>query len=303
MPELPEVETYARALDPRLKEATVTGARLPWPKVAAVPSASSFASVISGRTIQRVWRRAKYLVFDLDEGALLIHLRMTGKLAIQDAKAEDPAHLTLALGLTGGGKGGQVEANDETDLIGNTGKESSKGMQATRELRFIDYRKFGRAWVVDNPDDVIGDLGPEPLVSSFIARTLSRRLEGRRGRLKPLLLDQRFLAGLGNIYVDESLYQARLHPLATADTLDWFQVKALHRSIRAVLTEAIDRGGTTFQSFVGPGGEAGRYLQQLRGFGRTGQACLRRGCPGSIERIKVAQRSTHFCPICQPLPD
>ena len=139
-----------------------------------------------------------------------------------------------------------------------------------------------------HPNDVVGDLGPEPLASSFTASRLMEMLEPRRGRLKPLLLDQSFIAGLGNIYVDESLFRAGLHPLATADSLDRSQVRALHRSIRAVLREAIQQGGTTFQSFVGPEGEAGRYRARLRVFGRTGETCQRKGCPGIVERIRVS---------------
>ncbi len=273
MPELPEVETYARALAPGLEGVRLTGAQLPWPKVAASPPAGAFARFITGRTIKRIWRRAKYLVFDLDKGAMVIHLRMTGKLAIEDSRTEVPRHMTLAIGLDDG-----------------------------RELRFIDYRKFGRVWLMDDPDEVLGKLGPEPLAPTFTARSLARRLEGRRGRLKPLLLDQRFIAGLGNIYVDEALHRARLHPLATADTLEWPMVKALYRSIRAVLREAIEQGGTTILNFAGPDGQPGRFRSRLRVFGRQGQICRRRGCPGVVRRIVVGQRSTHYCPVCQPAP-
>ena len=330
MPELPEVETYARALAPLLEGVTLTGARVIWPKVAAWPpaiqadgqmsalNASSFADAVPGRTIRRVWRRAKYLVFDLDDGALLIHLRMTGKLVIHEAirSGEAGESTKASQGAKAGendktGKGGKGGKGDKAGGVGKAGGIGTEaephltlalGLADGRELCFIDYRKFGRAWVVDHPDEVVGELGPEPLSASFTASRFACLLKGRRGRLKPLLLDQRFIAGLGNIYVDEALFGARLHPLATADTLDRAQVKALHRSIRSVLREAIDRGGTTFQSFVGPEGEVGRYRNRLRVFGRTDEDCQRRDCKGTIRRIVVGQRSTHFCPVCQPAP-
>lgn len=273
MPELPEVETYARALEPLLKGLGLEGVDALWSKVLAEPTIpDKFQQVITGKQVTKVWRRAKYLVFELSDGpaSLIIHLRMTGKIELAKSGNERPKHTTLALRLDDG-----------------------------QELLFVDYRKFGRVWAVSDYNAVLDHLGPEPLDDSFTTQQFISLLEGRRGRLKPLLLDQRFLAGLGNIYVDESLFRARLHPLQTADTVSEEEARALYRSIRAVLREAITMKGTTFQSFVGPEGQSGLYRQKLRVFGRQGEVCWRKGCMGIVEKIKVAQRGTHLCPVCQ----
>ncbi|MFH1144343.1 MAG: zinc finger domain-containing protein, partial [Candidatus Eisenbacteria bacterium] len=161
-------------------------------------------------------------------------------------------------------------------------------------LVFCNPRKFGRVWLTDRPEEVLAELGPEPLEPAFTAERFLAMLAKRRGRIKALLLDQTFLAGLGNIYADETLHRAAIHPLARACDLPPDRGRALRRSIRAVLHEAIRHRGTTFDDAYG----GGEYFDRLRVYQRTGKPCLR--CRTPIARILVAQRGTHFCPICQP---
>ena len=169
-----------------------------------------------------------------------------------------------------------------------------------QRLWFSDTRKFGRMWLLDDPADVLGELGPEPLADDFTAVRLREMLARRRGRIKPLLLNQRFLAGLGNIYTDETLWQAGIHPLRRADSLSPAEVRRLHRAIRSVLRAAIASGGTTLPdaAYQQADGRSGEFASKLAVYGRAGQACPR--CGTTIERIKVSQRGTHFCPHCQP---
>ena len=170
-----------------------------------------------------------------------------------------------------------------------------------RWLVFSDTRKFGRMYLVTDPMQVVGNLGPEPLAQDFSVARLQGMLSGRRGRVKPLLLNQTFIAGLGNIYADEALWRAMVHPLRNADTLTPDQVARLHGSIVAVLTEAIGEGGTSLsdKQYRQPDGGVGAYQNQLAVYGRAGQGCLR--CDTAVERIVVSQRGTHFCPGCQKL--
>jgi formamidopyrimidine-DNA glycosylase len=171
-----------------------------------------------------------------------------------------------------------------------------------KTLYFYNMRKFGRVWLTRDPEQVLSDLGPEPLSETFTLPVFQEQLSQRRGMLKPLLLNQQFLAGLGNIYVDESLFRAGLHPKRTADTLDSEEVRRLYEAIQTTLRQAIALHGTTFDGlFVRPEGEAGRQQEGLNVYGQTGLPCTRCGTP--IERTTVGQRGTHFCPVCQPPPD
>jgi formamidopyrimidine-DNA glycosylase len=168
-------------------------------------------------------------------------------------------------------------------------------------LFFYCQRKFGRVWLVDDPADVVGDLGPEPLSDDFTVGRFLSLLRRRRGMIKPLLLNQRFIAGLGNIYVDESLFRARLHPRRTADTLTEVEAARLYGAVRHVLRQALAHHGTTFDGiFVRPQGEEGRQQEGLTVYGRGGQPCVR--CGTIVERIVVSGRGTHFCPQCQKDP-
>jgi formamidopyrimidine-DNA glycosylase len=275
VPELPEVETIVRELRPHVVGETIDDAHVDWARSIAFPleDIPRFCAGLRGRQIVDLWRRAKFAVFALDDGQhMLVHLRMSGRLLL--APGGQPQHLRMVLRLSGGGR-----------------------------LYFYNQRKFGRLWLVDDPDAVLGDLGPEPLSKAFTPELLCSLLSRRRGMLKPLLLNQRFLAGLGNIYVDESLFRAGLHPQRTADTLAEADIRSLHRAIQGVLRQALAHHGTTFDGiFVRPQGEEGRQQEGLLVYGQQDQPCTRCGAP--IERIVVGGRGTHFCPQCQPLsPD
>jgi formamidopyrimidine-DNA glycosylase len=279
MPELPEVETVVRELRPRLSGQEILDVEVDWPRTIAEPEEdiARFCAGQRGLRIARVARRAKYVILELvdpaaggaSRGVCLIHLRMSGRLLLEPLGR--PEHLRATWHL----------ANRST-------------------LYFYNMRKFGRLWLTTDPDQVLGDLGPEPLAEAFTARALQDRIGQRRGMLKPLLLNQRFLAGLGNIYVDESLFRAGLHPMRKADTLDHEDILRLHTAIQTTLRQAITHHGTTFDGvFVRPSGEKGRQQEGLQVYGQTGLPCTNCGTP--IERIVVGQRGTHICPVCQPL--
>jgi len=268
MPELPEVETIARKLKPQLIGKTIQDAQLRWQRTLAFPSPRKFRGLIKGQQINGVTRRAKYFILQLSDFSLLIHLRMSGDLLIKEGKIKPEKHDRLILSLL----------SVEGDLS---------------HLIFNDTRKFGRVWLTANAEDVLGKLGPEPLSRAFTSRWLYTALHSRHRLLKPLLLDQTFLAGIGNIYADESLHLAKLHPLAASDSITEEQADALHGAICQVLKEGIRRNGASFD-WVYRGGE-----YHFRVYDRTGKPCP--VCGMSIERILVGQRSTHFCPTCQRL--
>lgn len=264
MPELPEVETIAQGLKKaKLEGRTIENAIVSWPKSAAT---KHFVENIKDRKILKVSRRGKNLVFKLSKGFLIIHLRMTGRLSFD---VHSP-YERIAFKLDDG-----------------------------RYLKFIDTRKFGRAYLVDKEDEVLGKLGPEPLEIEL--KDFKALISGKKRQLKPLLLDQTFLAGIGNIYVDEALWEARLHPLTRADALTEPQVKALFHAIQNALLKGIERQGTTLGSgktnYYQVDGSKGKNATKLQVFRRTGKKCPR--CETIIERIVVGQRSTHICRECQ----
>ncbi len=276
MPELPEVETVVRGL----RAAGLVGARIArvdvrWPKsVGGEPG--SFAAALAGRVIRDLRRRAKYIVAELDDGRhLLIHLRMTGQFRFEAEHQPLDPHDHVILHLADG-----------------------------RSLHFHDTRKFGRMLLVDRPDAHLGGLGPEPLDDAFSVACLRARLAGLRRMIKPLLLDQGCVAGLGNIYADEALWEARIHPERRADTLRPAEIRRLHQAIRTVLTRAVAAEGTTLgrgaANFYSVAGRRGRNADGLRVFRRTGEPCPR--CGRAIERLVVGQRSTHICTRCQRAP-
>ncbi len=264
MPELPEVETIARTLRPELIGQTILEADLRWARTLAVPSPRKFKEQIRGQKILEVSRRAKFLNVQLSTFNLFVHLRMSGDLFIKEKNDAPEKHDRLRLLLS-------------NDII----------------LVFNDTRKFGRVWLTDDPDSVIGGLGPEPLSDAFTPAWLYENLHRRHRLLKPLLLDQRFLAGLGNIYTDEALHAARLHPQAASDSVKQEQAKRLHEAIRATLAEGIRRNGASID-WVYRGGEFQNYF---RVYDREGQPCP--VCGTKIARLVVGQRGTHVCPKCQ----
>ncbi len=278
MPELPEVETVARDLRRRLlpdgptaRGPLVTGARVGWPRTLRDEDPARFAAGVRGRRIEGVGRRGKQLVLDLDGGAFLtVHLKMTGQLFVVPAGTPVDPYERLALTFDDG-----------------------------RELRFRDIRKFGRVGLYEGDDDPFDGVGPEPLDPRFTLRAFRTRLRGRRARLKPLLVDQGFLAGVGNIYADEALWRARLHPLRSAASLRPGDERRLYRSLIEVLSEAVERRGSSIDDYTAPDGD-GEMQEHLDVYQRTGEPCPRCGRP--IRRIVIGIRSTHFCSFCQRLP-
>ncbi|HEX8992562.1 MAG TPA: bifunctional DNA-formamidopyrimidine glycosylase/DNA-(apurinic or apyrimidinic site) lyase [Anaerolineales bacterium] len=276
MPELPEVETIARSLRPELVGMTILEAEVFWPRTIALPSVRRFKQEIRGQVIREVGRRAKFLRLVLTDYELLIHLRMTGDLALTRGLIVPAKHDRLILTL-------------------RAPRTTRHPARARRDysLAFNDARKFGRVWLTANPEEITGRLGPEPLGDDFTPQWLSEALRNRHRQLKPLLLDQTFLAGLGNIYTDESLHRARLHPLALSDSLSARKAERLHAAIRLTLEEGIRRNGASFD-WVYRGGDFQNYF---RVYDREGKPCPVCGTP--IRRLVVGQRSTHICPHCQ----
>ena len=270
MPELPEVETVASDLRARLIGRTITGVTVNWHRTIARPDVEEFVHHVAGRRVRSVSRRGKYVVIELDHRYLLVHLMMSGRLRVVSADAPQDSHVRVVLKLDSG-----------------------------QDLRFQDTRKFGRFYLVEDPQEVTARLGPEPLDDDFTLGDFRRRLAGRRGRLKPLLLNQQFLAGLGNIYADEALFSAQLHPLRTADSLTLAEQARLYEAIRAVLSRAVKGRGTTLSDggYTDAAGEEGTFQASLAVYGRGGQDCLR--CQAPVERIVLGGRSAHYCPSCQ----
>ncbi len=277
MPELPEVETIVRSLQnggtegPAVVGRVIQRAWVLWPKAIAEPDAPSFAERIAGQQVGQVSRRGKFLYFHLSRDALLIHLRMSGDLRVEGCL--DPAGVALPL---------RTHDRLVFDFVDG------------QRLAFNDTRKFGRAWLVQDAQTVLGDLGPEPLDDNLTAGAFHARLVERSRQLKPLLMDQTFLAGLGNIYTDEALHLAGIHPLTPSDALSLPEAARLLEAIRAVLLEGICRNGASIDWVY----RGGSFQNSFRVYGRTGKPCPVCGTP--VQRILVGQRSTHFCPVCQP---
>jgi len=271
MPELPEVETTCRGIAPHLTGNTiyrtiVRQPRLRWP----VPS--KLAKTITGKRITTVERRAKYLLVTLsDDATLIIHLGMSGSLRLDDPTAPLRKHDHIELHLSNG-------------LC----------------LRYCDPRRFG-AWLhtSDNPlyHPLLIDLGPEPLSKSFTAKYLQTQLEKRRQPIKTLIMDSHLVVGVGNIYANEALFLARIHPLRAGQTLTADDCQRLVQQIKQILRRAIQRGGTTLRDFIGGDGKPGYFAQELLVYGRAGEPCPH--CQTPLEEIRLGQRSTVFCPLCQ----
>jgi formamidopyrimidine-DNA glycosylase len=269
MPELPEVETVVRYLRPKLKNQQIVGFRAYWPKVTVPTTPEVFTATIVSRSIQDVNRRGKYIILNLDKGFIHLHLRMTGNLSIVSRKVEniDP-HITA-----------EFQMGDATWLI------------------FRDTRKFGRIGYLDDLALLEAKLGPDPLSEGFTPRRLHGMLKEHRQRVKPLLLDQSFIAGLGNIYIDEALFLSRIHPESPASTLSYREAEVLHSNIRNVLLSSIEYSGTTIVNFRYGETGLGRFREMLQVFRREGTPCPI--CGKDLIKIRVAQRGTHICPHCQ----
>lgn len=277
MPELPEVETVVRLIRPRLVGRTITGAHVAWVRTLGGLSTARFTRAVTGARVSAVWRRAKFAVMDLERdgamaGFLVGHLRMTGRFHVEPPSYDPGPYRRVSLALDDG-----------------------------RSFHFLDVRKFGRLWFTHALEPLLGALGPEPLSDRFTPEWLLAGLRARRRLLKPLLLDQTFLAGLGNIYVDEALHASGLHPLRPSHTVDPEHARRLHAAIRATLANAIEREGSSFDTFYRtPEGQPGQYQDEFRVYGRDGQPCFT--CGSVITRLVVGQRGTHVCRKCQPPP-
>jgi formamidopyrimidine-DNA glycosylase len=271
VPELPEVETIRRALAPRLTGRAITDVQvaLEAPKLVQTPI-ETFTRELIGRRITGLDRRGKYLILRLDDGRFLVlHLRMTGRLLHRRPDDPPEPYQRACFRLDDG-----------------------------TELRFADLRKFGTMWLTDDLSTVVGRLGPEPFDEAFTAERLAELAARRTAPIKSFLLDQYAIAGLGNIYADEALHAASIHPRRPARSLDSAEVARLHAAIRSVLVRAVGFRGSSFRDYVDPEGAAGENQRHVRVFRRTGEPC--HTCGAAIERVKVGGRSTHFCPRCQP---
>jgi formamidopyrimidine-DNA glycosylase len=275
VPELPEVETIRRGLEPfvvgrRIERAAIHDARLTRPFDPA-----EVARQLQGERIAGLERRGKYLAVRFESGrVLLIHLRMTGNFRVSGRDPPDGPHDRAVLRLDNG-----------SDVI------------------YRDVRRFG-TWLLVEPDELEPYLaervGEEPLDDVFRTATLAARLAGRRAPIKAALLDQRTVAGMGNIYADEALWRARIHPLRPAGELERDELRRLHRALRDALRTGIARQGATLSNYVTPDGERGRMQEEFKVYGREGEPCPRCGTP--IEKIRGAGRGTHYCPNCQAFP-
>lgn len=276
MPELPEVETVLRSLTGRLEGQIIIGAEVIHPKVVEPLSPEGFATAVEGTRIHAIRRRGKYLLLDLDDDHfLLIHLRMTGRLALVEPHIARPNHTHVVLHLSSG-----------------------------LELRFVDPRRFGRVTLmtVGELQQVSGfhQLGPEPLGEGFTQDYLATCARRRKVAIKGLLLNQNLIAGLGNIYTDEALHLAGIHPERTASSLTEDELSHLFVAIRHVLQEGIAHRGSSFRDYVDAQGAKGNYQELWRVYGRSGQPCPT--CGSLVTKSRVAGRGTHWCPRCQPAP-
>lgn len=272
MPELPEVETVRKGLEQlvlnkKIKEVIVT-----WNRIIEHPSVEDFANQLIGESIESVSRRGKYLIFHLTHYDMVSHLRMEGKFDYVQPNEAVTKHTHVRFVFT-----------DHT------------------ELRYLDVRKFGRLTLLPKNTALeykgIKKLGPEPTPDDFLIDPFRQKLKKHHKAIKPLLLDQTLITGLGNIYVDEALFQAKIHPEQTADSLTFDEVTLLHAAIISVLAKAVEAGGTTIRTYKNALGEAGTFQVQLAVYGKTSEPCP--NCGTEITKIKVAQRGTHFCPLCQ----
>ncbi len=266
MPELPEVETIKNELAPHIIGHTITGITLFDERIVRQPPVEEFGSRLIGETITEIGRRGKYLLFSLTSGqTLVIHLKMTGSLWLIP-----PDRFTRAVIHLDGDK----------------------------KIYFRDPRKFGVMWLVEDKNTVTDKLGPEPLEEGFTAKRLSKALARRTAPIKALLCDQNVIAGIGNMYADEALFLAKIHPMRPGGSLKPAEIKRLYNAIRQVLTAAINDKGASVDTYFRPDGQIGTAHFQFRVAHRRGQSCPVCGTP--LQRIPVRNRGSYFCPKCQP---
>lgn len=279
MPELPEVESIVRGIKNKIEGRTIVSADIIKGRddVIKYPSSSEYAANIKGRTIEKIRRRGKYILLELSGGILsVIHLRMTGRLIfVPDGRAEDKYACVV------------YRFDDGSCLM------------------YADVRRLGTLHLLRDDElsmvKGLSSLGPEPLSEEFSPAYLAQIAKGSRSRIKSFLLDQKHIAGLGNIYVDEALAISRIHPLRPAGSLDESEIRALHEAVNKVIAAGIKDGGTTFRDYRNGTGGKGAHQEHLYVYSRKGKAC--RFCGAAIEKITVGGRGTYFCPKCQVMKE
>lgn len=274
MPELPEVETFVQDLSKAsLVGEKIVEASIFWQRTIATPNVDTFCDMICGQTLQKISRRGKLILFHLNTYTLFVHLRMTGKFSLSSKnEAERFPHERVKL------------------LFSN-------GLQ----LHYQDQRKFGKWHLLKDPQEMLDKIGVEPLSDQFTLKTFQRLIKGRKMSIKPFLLNQKFVCGLGNIYVDEALFAAYIHPEKMTSQLSDEEIALLHQSIKTVLQQGVENRGTSLGrasgNYITLSGTHGTNQEILSVFRKKGVPCPR--CTTSISKIIVCQRGTHFCPTCQ----
>lgn len=271
MPELPEVETVVRGLREQLVGRRITAMWHDWQRAIHSPAPDEFAARVAGQAVASLGRRGKFILIHLERDTLAIHLKMSGRLyvAAADARHEADRWVHVRFDLDGGW-----------------------------QLRFSDVRKFGRVYLADDVAALLGHLGPEPLGDDFTIAGFRDGLRGRRLAIKARLLHQEFVAGVGNIYADEALFRAGIHPARPAESLTGDEAARLHGTLREALQAGIEHEGASINWYRKPDGDKGQSQEHFFVYARAEQPCLR--CGAQINKIRVAQRGTHFCPVCQP---
>ena len=281
LPELPEVENVKRGLNEFIVGETVRTVEVRWPRIIESPTASQFSKRLQGQTFERVSRRGKFLLFYLTNDVLISHLRMEGKY--------------------------QLIEPDEKGQLPRRGKHTHVifHLESGKKLCYLDVRKFGRMSLVAKGQEFdhksLVKLGPEPTVTDFDLAAMQEFLTRRTKAIKGVLLDQQIVVGVGNIYADEILFEAKIHPATPANRLTDSEEIRLHQAIIAILDAAIDEGGTTIRSYENAFGDIGTFQNQLEVYGKDGEACV--NCGTEIKKIKIAGRGTHYCPVCQPMKE
>ena len=272
MPELPEVETVKNEIAPLVVGRRITGVTLAWERIVKEPSPAEFCSRIAGQEITGIRRRGKYLIFSLSGGDyLIVHLKMTGALIVMPDSSDPPDYVRATIHLDGG-----------------------------TSIFFRDPRKFGMMRLTRDPGAIDDALGPEPLEEGFTPKTLAERLGKRTAPIKAVLLDQKVLAGVGNMYADEALYAAGINPWRPAGSLSRRETERLHGELRRILWAAIGRKGASINTYFRPDGSQGMAHYEFKvAHGMGGKTCS--VCGGPIERVAIRNRGTYFCPHCQPV--
>lgn len=270
MPELPEVETIRRDLLAQVVGCRLLKIDLLWPGMVEKPTPEELCRRVMGQQIQDILRRGKYLLFSLSSGdTLVLHLGMSGLLLVRPASAKPAAFARAVFHLDDG-----------------------------RTIWFPDRRKFGGMWLAKSAEEVVGKLGIEPLEPGFTPEAIGRLFGQRNVPIKALLLEQELIAGIGNMYADEALFAARIHPLRKGQDLSPQEIKRLHQAIRQVLQAGIEHNGASVDAYLRPDGQPGVAQDSFMVAHRNGKTC--HSCHSPIERIVVRGRGTYFCPRCQP---